>query len=135
MTYEKRDAQTNSYINDLYSDVRIKTVDQALLIGENGAKDREIIRLKDEIRKLKYNINDVEAQARAALKDAEDLIHEWQASMEAWKELALLLKEEVENCPNHEAHPLGKSKEKMNKVLHDKEDQSRVRKSLKPRDR
>lgn len=60
------------------------------------------------------DLNEIEIElmkAQAALREARDITNSWKASMEAWKDLALALREEIENCPNNDAHKFGKDRE------------------------
>jgi hypothetical protein len=71
--------------------------------------------------------------AKAALARANALVADWQSAMEAWKDLAVTLREEIKSCPNHEAHKFGKDGKKINNQFHDKEDSERRKRGLKPK--
>ena len=64
--------------------------------------------------------------AMQALGEAQNLVKEWQSAMEAWRDLAQTLRDEIKSCPNHEAHKFGKNTEAMNHQRRSKEDTSRV---------
>jgi hypothetical protein len=53
--------------------------------------------------------------------------------MEAWKDLAITLREEIKACPNHEAHQFGKNVEAVREKFGSKEDEERVKRNLKPK--
>ncbi|WP_146187724.1 hypothetical protein [Limnohabitans sp. T6-5] len=72
-------------------------------------------------------------QAEAALAEANAVVADWQSAMEAWKDLAITLREEIKACPNHEAHQFGKDDEARTKLLHKKEDEARAKRNLKPK--
>ena len=72
-------------------------------------------------------------QAEAALAEANAVVADWQSAMEAWKDLAITLREEIKACPNHEAHQFGKNKDKVNEHLQEKVDEERVKRNLKPK--
>lgn len=73
------------------------------------------------------------ARAQAALAQANELVADWQSAMEAWKDLAITLREEIKACPNHEAHKFGKDGKQVNERFHKKEDEARVKRKLKPK--
>ena len=72
-------------------------------------------------------------QAEAALAEANAVVADWQSAMEAWKDLAITLREEIKACPNHEAHQFGKDDEARKEHIHKKEDEERVKRNLKPK--
>lgn len=72
-------------------------------------------------------------EAEAALLQANALVRDWQASMEAWKDLAVTLREEIKACPNHEAHKFGKDDAARNKRLISTEETERRKRGLKPK--
>ena len=72
-------------------------------------------------------------EANAALAQANELVADWQSAMEAWKDLAITLREEIKACPNHEAHKFGKDDEARKNHIHNKEDEERVKRKLKPK--
>lgn len=58
----------------------------------------------------KWRIEQLEIEnevAQRALKEANDLVKDWQSAMEAWRDLAQTLRNEIKACPNHEAHKFG----------------------------
>lgn len=73
-------------------------------------------------------------EANAALAQANELVADWQSAMEAWKDLAITLREEIKACPNHEAHKFGKAdKAVLVEHMNKKEDEERVKRKLKPK--
>jgi hypothetical protein len=73
------------------------------------------------------------AQLERQLREANALIADWQASMEAWKDLAQALRDEIKACPNAEAHKFGKDDKTRNSHAMAKEDAERVKRGLKPK--
>jgi hypothetical protein len=74
-------------------------------------------------------------QAEAALAEANAVVADWQSAMEAWKDLAITLREEIKACPNHEAHQFGKNDEARRNKFVAKEDAERTKRGLKPKTR
>jgi hypothetical protein len=72
-------------------------------------------------------------EANAALAQANELVADWQSAMEAWKDLAVTLREEIKACPNHEAHKFGKDKDARVEHFNKKETEERVKRKLKPK--
>lgn len=110
-----------------------------LLTGEyelNALKTQTITELKRTQNNKSQELTAVHeelARAQAALAQANELVADWQSAMEAWKDLAITLREEIKACPNHEAHKFGKDKDKVNEHLQTKVDEGRVKKGLKPK--
>ncbi len=100
---------------------------------ELARMDHERNKLINENKSLKARIDQVEEEGKRALAAAEHLVAEWASAMEAWKELAVYLKEEAENCHNAEAHPIGKSIEKRVMILEKKDNEERVKRGIQPR--
>ena len=121
----RRDPVSESTIRDLEDRMGDKYDEIARL-------DHKVNKLTFENQALKARIEQVEEEGKRALAAAEALVADWASAMEAWKELAVYLKEEAENCPNAEAHPIGKNREKMTTILTEKDNQSRVKRGLKP---
>lgn len=71
-------------------------------------------------------------EAIKALKEAQDITKEWQAAMEAWKDLAQTLRDEIKACPNHEAHVFGKDLQARTTRKVSTENNKRVALGLKP---
>lgn len=115
----RRDPVSESTIRDLEDRMGDKYDEIARL-------DHKVNKLTFENQALKARIEQVEEEGKRALAAAEALVA-------AWKELAIYLKEEAENCPNAEAHPIGKNKEKMNDFLRKKNNEGRVKRGLQPR--
>ena len=67
-----------------------------------------------------------------ALVESRALVAEWQAAMEAWRDLAQTLRDEIKACPNHEAHRFGKDKEAVNQRLTKVVNEGRTKRGLKP---
>ncbi|MDI9331177.1 MAG: hypothetical protein QM527_07690 [Alphaproteobacteria bacterium] len=72
-------------------------------------------------------------EAKAALARANALVADWQSAMEAWKDLAVTLRDEIKACPNHEAHKFGKDDAARRKRADEKEDSERRKRGLKPK--
>lgn len=72
-------------------------------------------------------------EAKAALARANALVSDWQSAMEAWKDLAVTLRDEIKACPNHEAHKFGKDDAARRKRADEKEDSERRKRGLKPK--
>lgn len=121
----RRDPVSESTIRDLEDRMGDKYDEIARL-------DHKVNKLTFENQALKARIEQVEEEGKRALAEAEALVADWASAMEAWKELAIYLKEEAENCPNAEAHPIGRNKDKMNSLLTQKDNQSRIKRGLKP---
>lgn len=121
----RRDPVSESTIRDLEDRMGDKYDEIARL-------DHKVNKLTFENQALKARIEQVEEEGKRALAAAEALVADWASAMEAWKELAVYLKEEAENCPNAEAHPVGKNKDKMGKILLDKQNAGRIKRGLTP---
>ena len=121
----RRDPVSESTIRDLEDRMGDKYDEIARL-------DHKVHKLTFENQALKARIEQVEEEGRRALAEAEALVADWASAMEAWKELAVYLKEEAENCPNAEAHPVGKNEDKMDKILLDKQNAGRIKRGLTP---
>lgn len=65
--------------------------------------------------------------------EAVQLVKEWQAAMEAWRDLALALRDEIKACQNYEAHKFGKDADAIDHHRRRKEDDVRVSRGLKTR--
>lgn len=121
----RRDPVSESTIRDLEDRMGDKYDEIARL-------DHKVNKLTFENQALKARIEQVEEEGKRALAAAEALVADWASAMEAWKELAVYLKEEAENCPNAEAHPVGKNKDKRDKILLDKQNAGRIKRGLTP---
>lgn len=121
----RRDPVSESTIRDLEDRMGDKYDEIARL-------DHKVNKLTFENQALKARIEQVEEEGKRAVAAAEALVADWACAMEAWKSLAIYLKEEADNCPNAEAHPLGKNRENCNAVLTQKDNESRVKHGLKP---
>jgi hypothetical protein len=73
------------------------------------------------------------AATQLALKESQELVLDWQSAMEAWKDLAQVLRDEIKECPNHEAHGFGKNQVARQQRILTKEDEARVSRKLTPR--
>lgn len=73
------------------------------------------------------------AATQQALKESQELVLDWQSAMEAWKDLAQVLRDEIKACPNHEAHGFGKDQEARQIQFRTTEDTARVSKKLAPK--
>jgi hypothetical protein len=71
--------------------------------------------------------------AQAALAEANSTCKEWQASMEAWRDLSKTLRDEIKACPNEEAHHFGKNEEARTAHLQTVKEKKRIELGLKPR--
>lgn len=65
-----------------------------------------------------------------ALREAQEITKEWQSAMEAWRDLAQTLRDEVKACPNHEAHKFGKDIEAVRGKVRSSEDAARTKHGL-----
>lgn len=90
--------------------------------AKNNNKSQELTAVQEEL-----------ARAQAALAQANELVADWQSAMEAWKDLAITLREEIKACPNHEAHKFGKDDNARFEHFTKKENEERVKRKLKPR--
>lgn len=123
----RRDPVSESTIRDLEDRMGDKYDEIARL-------DHKVHKLTFENQALKARIEQVEEEGKRALAAAEALVADWTSAHEAWKALAICLKDEIETCPNAEAHPIGKSKDKRNQLLAEKDNEERIKRGLKPRD-
>ena len=73
------------------------------------------------------------ADAERALAQANALVDDWSSAMEAWKDLAVTLREEIKACPNQEAHTFGKDDAARFKQFSSKENSERRKRGLKPK--
>jgi predicted nucleic acid-binding Zn-ribbon protein len=96
--------------------------------GMTGIKG-DLIRAETTIHSLQLRIK----QAEEALARATALNADWQSAMEAWKDLAVTLREEIKACPNQEAHTFGKDDAARKKHIQSKEDAERLKRGLKPK--
>ena len=81
----------------------------------------------------KWRIEQLEIEneaAQRALKDANDLVKDWQSAMEAWRDLAQTLRNEIKACPNHEAHKFGQDIEAVRNTIRKNEDDARTKNGL-----
>jgi hypothetical protein len=65
--------------------------------------------------------------------EAVQLVKEWQAAMEAWRDLALALRDEIKACQNYESHKFGKDADAIDHHRRSKEDDVRASKGLETR--
>ena len=72
------------------------------------------------------------AHAYKLVEEANDSIHSWQASMEAWQDLARTLRDEIKECPNHEAHKFGRDEKARTAKRANVQDERRIEFNLKP---
>lgn len=124
------DAYNQKIINTAILETGIeKTRHITALQQQNHSSDAELAKAK----KLNSGMAARLAQAEAALEEANAVVADWQSAMEAWKDLAITLREEIKACPNHEAHQFGKNDEARKEHIHKKEDEERVKRNLKPK--
>ncbi len=100
----------------------------AKTVGMSGLKT-DLIRAQSTIHSLQLRIE----QAEEALARATALNADWQSAMEAWKDLAVTLREEIKACPNQDAHTFGKDKDARVKHFNEKETAERAKRGLKPK--
>lgn len=89
----------------------------------------------DDVQFGKLRIEALEREKEAAyqaLREAQEITKEWQSAMEAWRDLAQTLRDEVKACPNHEAHKFGKDDTARAKRFNNHEDDGRAKRGLKP---
>ena len=87
----------------------------------------------DDVHFGKLRIEELEREKEAAyqaLREAQEITKEWQSAMEAWRDLAQTLRNEVKACPNHEAHQFGKDIEAVRAKVNASEDQARTKHGL-----
>jgi len=65
--------------------------------------------------------------------EAVQLVKEWQAAMESWRDLALALRDEIKTCQNFQSHQFGKDADAIDHHRRRKEDDVRVSRGLKIR--
>jgi F0F1-type ATP synthase membrane subunit b/b' len=99
----------------------LRTSKQMLANELDAAQDTEA-RLRRQLR-----------AAQAALAEANSTCKEWQASMEAWRDLSKTLRDEIKACPNEEAHHFGKNEEARTAHLQTVKEKKRIELGLKPR--
>jgi hypothetical protein len=71
--------------------------------------------------------------AQAALAVAQSTCLDWQAAMEAMRDLSQTLRDEIKACPNEEAHHFGKNIEAIRSRIANAEDKKRIELGLKPK--
>lgn len=110
------------------------------LTRANTAQTKKSIALKQAAWSAEQTANQANAEmakqlaaTQAALKAANELVLDWQSAMEAWKDLAQVLRDEIKACPNHEAHGFGKDQEARGIRIRTKEDEVRVSLKLAPK--
>jgi hypothetical protein len=118
----------NEAFNQQAINIALLNLSQAQREGLNLAKSQsnEIAPTSDNVVFGHKRIADLEE----ALRSANELVLDWQASMEAWRDLAKTLREEIKACPNHEAHAFGKDLNAINYKFNNQEDSSRAIKGL-----
>lgn len=117
--------------------------DRTLLFGQMVTTEQGKTRLLQENGLVLDRLNHTAAfnrdlqqqleESRAALARANALVADWQSAMEAWKDLAVTLREEIKSCPNHDAHKFGRDKDQVNMHLQSKEEAERRKRGLKPK--
>jgi transposase len=137
MTPDQVHALGQTMLNtELHGLVRAKQ--EALNIANSMPKPRVKERDSDDVQFGKLRIEALEREKEAAyqaLREAQEITKEWQSAMEAWRDLAQTLRDEVKACPNHEAHKFGKDDTARIKRFNNHEDDGRAKRGLKPRDR
>lgn len=120
-------------MNDSYSQ---KVLNTAILeLGAEKTRHISTLQQNEPVPDVRSGqlANDL-AEARRALAEAHAVVADWQSAMEAWKDLAITLREEIKACPNHEAHKFGKAdKAVLVDHMNKKEDEERVKRNLKPK--
>ncbi|MDR0775876.1 MAG: hypothetical protein LBE81_04485 [Azonexus sp.] len=89
-------------------------------------------RQENKVQQHVARITDENAQLRQQLAESQALIADWQASMEAWKDLAQTLRDEIKACPNEEAHKFGKDDKATTLHRRQHETEGRIKRGLKP---
>lgn len=111
----------------------VQAKQEALNIAGGMPKPRHKERDSDDVQFGKLRIEALEREKEAAyqaLREAQEITKEWQAAMEAWRDLAQTLRDEVKACPNHEAHKFGKDIEAVRGKIRSNEDAARVKHGL-----
>lgn len=113
----------------------VQAKQEALNIAGGMPKPRHKERDSDDVQFGKLRIEALEREKEAAyqaLREAQEITKEWQSAMEAWRDLAQTLRDEVKACPNHEAHKFGKDDTARAKRFNNHEDDGRAKRGLKP---
>ena len=113
----------------------VQAKQEALNIAGGMPKPRHKERESDDVQFGKLRIEALEREKEAAyqaLREAQEITKEWQAAMEAWRDLAQTLRDEVKACPNHEAHKFGKDDDARSRHRKGFEDDARVKRGLQP---
>lgn len=111
----------------------VQAKQEALNIAGSMPKPRHKERDSDDVHFGKLRIEALEREKEAAyqaLREAQEITKEWQSAMEAWRDLAQTLRNEVKACPNHEAHKFGKDIEAVRAKVNASEDQARTKHGL-----
>ncbi|TXH01901.1 MAG: hypothetical protein E6R09_05695 [Rhodocyclaceae bacterium] len=134
MTPDQTHALGQTMLNtELHGLVRAKQ--EALNIANSMPRPRVKERDSDDVHFGKLRIEALEREKEAAyqaLREAQEITKEWQSAMEAWRDLAQTLRDEVKACPNHEAHKFGKDDTARAKRFNNHEDDGRAKRGLKP---
>lgn len=132
MTPDQTHALGQTMLNtELHGLVRAKQ--EALNIANSMPRPRVKERDSDDVHFGKLRIEALEREKEAAyqaLREAQEITKEWQSAMEAWRDLAQTLRNEVKACPNHEAHQFGKDLEAVRAKVNASEDQARTKHGL-----
>ena len=132
MTPDQTHALGQTMLNtELHGLVRAKQ--EALNIANSMPRPRVKERDGDDVHFGKLRIEALEREKEAAyqaLREAQEITKEWQSAMEAWRDLAQTLRNEVKACPNHEAHQFGKDIEAVRAKVNASEDQARTKHGL-----
>jgi len=111
----------------------VQAKQEALNIAGGMPKPRHKERDSDDVQFGKLRIEALEREKEAAyqaLREAQEITKEWQSAMEAWRDLAKTLRDEVKACPNHEAHKFGKDDAARAKHIRGAEDMAREKHGL-----
>lgn len=114
----------------------VQAKQEALNIAGGMPKPRHKERDSDDVQFGKLRIEALEREKEAAyqaLREAQEITKEWQSAMEAWRDLAQTLRDEVKACPNHEAHKFGKDEQARRTLIAQAEDSARAKRGLKPK--
>lgn len=115
----------------------ISAINESARLTERNALLDQGQRISDNLTRLAQedamNLQRKLSAAEAALAVAQATCRDWQAAMEAMRDLSGALRDEIKACPNEEAHHFGKNLEARNKRLTEFEDKRRIELGLKPK--
>ena len=111
----------------------VRAKQEGLNIANSFPKSSQAQPESENVQFGKWRIEQLEIEnevAQRALKEANDLVKDWQSAMEAWRDLAQTLRNEIKACPNHEAHKFGQNIEAVRNTIRKNEDDARIKNGL-----